>query len=98
MEFLHGSKTRSNPMHPLFALGLPGFSELMIILIVVLVLFGAKRLPELARGLGSSVKELRKAKEEFDQESLERNRKAAAPKDGKTPPAAASRTELLEQA
>ena len=34
--------------------------ELLIILVIILVLFGASRLPELARSLGSSVKEFKK--------------------------------------
>ncbi|HSX05947.1 MAG TPA: twin-arginine translocase TatA/TatE family subunit [Candidatus Saccharimonadales bacterium] len=34
--------------------------DLLIILAIVLLLFGAKKLPELARGLGSSARELRK--------------------------------------
>ena len=37
-----------------------GTQELLIILIIVLVLFGANRLPDLARSLGSSVKEFKK--------------------------------------
>ncbi len=37
-----------------------GIPELVIILIILLLLFGAKKLPELARSLGSSAKELRK--------------------------------------
>jgi sec-independent protein translocase protein TatA len=49
-------------MNPLFALGMPGMQELLLILVIVLVLFGAKRLPELARGLGQSMNEFRKAK------------------------------------
>lgn len=36
------------------------FEELLIILVIILVLFGAKKLPELARSLGSSAKEIRK--------------------------------------
>lgn len=38
-------------------LGLP---ELIIILVIILLLFGAKKLPELARTIGTSAKELRK--------------------------------------
>jgi sec-independent protein translocase protein TatA len=37
-----------------------GYQELLIILLIVLILFGANRLPELARSLGSSVKEFKK--------------------------------------
>jgi sec-independent protein translocase protein TatA len=52
----------------MLAFGAPGPSEWMLILIIVLVLFGAKRLPELARSLGQSMNEFRKAREEFDRE------------------------------
>jgi sec-independent protein translocase protein TatA len=56
-------------MHTL-ALGLGNFGgpDLIIILVIVLVLFGAKKLPELARGLGQSLNEFRNAREEFDRE------------------------------
>src|SRR2546423_1140488 len=50
------------------AFGTPGPSEWMLILVIVLVLFGAKKLPELARSLGQSMNEFRKAREEFDRE------------------------------
>jgi sec-independent protein translocase protein TatA len=42
--------------------------DLIIILLIVLVLFGAKKLPELARGMGLAVKEFQKAKDEFGDE------------------------------
>jgi sec-independent protein translocase protein TatA len=41
-----------------------GTQELLVILVIVLVLFGANRLPELARSLGASMRELKKGIEE----------------------------------
>lgn len=41
--------------------GFIGGWELVLILAVVLLLFGAKKLPELARGLGTGIKEFKKA-------------------------------------
>ena len=54
----------------ILALGFGNFGgpDLFIILLIVLVLFGAKKLPELARSLGQSMNEFRKAREEFDRE------------------------------
>ncbi len=43
-----------------------GYQELMIILIIVLLLFGAQKLPELARGLGKSVSEFKRGQQEDD--------------------------------
>jgi len=45
-----------------------GYQELLIILVIVLVLFGANRLPQLARSLGSSVKEFKKGVDEVKQD------------------------------
>jgi sec-independent protein translocase protein TatA len=45
-----------------------GGPDLIILLLIVLVLFGAKKLPELARGMGSAIKEFQKAKDEFSNE------------------------------
>ena len=45
-----------------------GGPDLLVILLIVLVLFGAKKLPELARGLGQAIKEFQKAKDEFSDE------------------------------
>jgi len=42
--------------------------DLIIILLVVLLLFGAKRLPELARGLGQAMNEFSKAKDEMQRQ------------------------------
>ena len=43
---------------------MPGGSELLIIGIVILILFGAKKIPEFMRGLGKGVKEFKNAKED----------------------------------
>ena len=45
-----------------------GGPDLLVILLIILVLFGAKKLPELARGMGSAIKEFHKAKNEFTDE------------------------------
>lgn len=42
--------------------------DLIIILLIVLLLFGAKKLPELAKGMGQAVREFTKAKDEFERE------------------------------
>jgi sec-independent protein translocase protein TatA len=52
-----------------------GYQELLIILVIVLVLFGANRLPELARSLGSSVKEFKKGVNEASKEETTPARK-----------------------
>jgi TatA/E family protein of Tat protein translocase len=54
--------------HPLFALGLPHGSEWLIILVLAVLFFGADKLPKLAKGLGKSLGEFKKAKEDFEKE------------------------------
>lgn len=51
----------------MFAAMLGGW-EIVLILAVVLILFGAKKLPELARGLGQGIKEFKKATREVTDE------------------------------
>lgn len=51
----------------MFAAFLGGW-EIVLILAVVLILFGAKKLPELARGLGTGIKEFKKATREVTDE------------------------------
>ncbi|MGI9241209.1 MAG: twin-arginine translocase TatA/TatE family subunit [Verrucomicrobiales bacterium] len=45
-----------------------GQQEMIIIFLIVLLLFGAKKLPELAKGLGKSAGEFKKARTEFEDE------------------------------
>jgi len=47
---------------------MPGWPESLFILVVVVLLFGAKKLPELARGLGQSLGEFKKARDEFERQ------------------------------
>ena len=55
-------------MNVMFALGFIGGWELILILAVVLLLFGAKKLPELAKGLGTGIKEFKKASRDVTNE------------------------------
>ena len=48
--------------------GMLGGWEIILILAVVLILFGAKKLPELAKGLGTGIKEFKKATREATDE------------------------------
>jgi sec-independent protein translocase protein TatA len=66
----------------LAVLGLSG-TELIIVLVAILVLFGAKRIPEFAKGLGKGINEFKKASREVT-DSLESETAASAPK---APPA-----------
>ena len=56
---------------PIAFLGRIGFPELILILIIVLLLFGAKKLPEIARALGLGVKEFKKSVKEINDISEE---------------------------
>lgn len=47
-----------------FFTGRPGIPELLVILVILLFLFGAKRLPELSRSIGRSINEFKRGKAE----------------------------------
>ncbi len=64
-------------------IGSIGFQELIIIFLIVAFLFGAKRIPEIARGFGQAIKEFKKAirssedsdKVEYKEEEQQRQKK-----------------------
>jgi sec-independent protein translocase protein TatA len=58
-----------------------GSGELILILVILLVLFGGTKLPALAKGLGQSIKEFKKAsKETAEEEKVEEAKKTEASK------------------
>ena len=58
-------------MHP------PSITQLLIILLIIVLLFGAKKIPELAKGLGSGIKNFKKAvKEDEEDNQSEENTKS----------------------
>ena len=47
-------------------MGLPGGSEIILIIFIILLLFGAKKLPDLARSMGKSLGEFKKGQQESE--------------------------------
>ena len=52
-----------------------GWQEILLVLVVILLLFGAKKLPELARSLGKSLGEFKKGKLEGEREDSKSTKK-----------------------
>ena len=44
-----------------YAFGMPGIGELVVILLIVLVLFGANKVPSIAKNIGSGIREFKKS-------------------------------------
>jgi sec-independent protein translocase protein TatA len=55
-------------MDKIILLSMPGGSELFVIFLIVLVLFGAKRIPEVAQNLGKGIREFKKSMREVQSE------------------------------
>ena len=55
-------------MIPCLAFGQVGWTEILLVLLVALLLFGSKKLPELARALGKSLSEFKRGKDEVIKE------------------------------
>ena len=47
-------------------MGMPGPLELIVVLLIVLLVFGASKLPDIGRSLGKGIREFKKATKEFD--------------------------------
>ena len=61
-----------------------GHWEILIIFLVILLIFGAKRIPEMAQGLGKGIKEFRKAMRDVQEEIDISNTNTANPSSGNT--------------
>lgn len=64
-----------------------GFREILLILLIILILFGAKRIPEMMKAMGQGVKEFKKAAKDIQSDDDTPAAKHAAPKDEPTKPA-----------
>jgi len=53
---------------PLALIGTPGWQELLLILLIVLIIFGPRKLPEVAEAIGKSIQKFKKASREVQQE------------------------------
>jgi sec-independent protein translocase protein TatA len=63
-----------------------GIGELVLIMVFIVVFFGAKKIPEIAKGLGSGIREFRKAARDI-QDEVQNGLKEPDTKDPKNPPA-----------
>ncbi|MBX2840456.1 MAG: twin-arginine translocase TatA/TatE family subunit [Flammeovirgaceae bacterium] len=57
-----------NTITSILLFGMPGGWEMFIIIFVILLLFGAKKIPELARGLGKGIREFKDATKDIKKE------------------------------
>ena len=59
-------------------MGMPSMPELLIVLAIVVLLFGAKKIPDLAKGMGKGIKDFKKAIKEDEDEVVEVAKKEEA--------------------
>ena len=71
-------------------MGMPSMPELLIVLAIVVLLFGAKKIPDLAKGMGKGIKDFKKAIKEDEEEVVEVAKKEEAKIEEKT-------TEVIEE-
>lgn len=53
-----------------------GFTEILLILVVVVLLFGGRKIPELMKGIGQGMKEFKKAKDGTDTDTKKQEEKS----------------------
>ena len=60
-------------LEPNVILGMFGVWEIVIIVLIILLIFGGRKIPELMKGLGQGMKEFKKATKEEDKEDSSKN-------------------------
>lgn len=53
-----------------------GATEIILIVLAIIILFGAKKIPELAQGIGKGMKEFKKAVKEIDEDKKQEDKKS----------------------
>ena len=79
-----------------YMLAMLGWTEIAVIVFVVLLLFGAKKLPELARGMGKGIREFKRASRDiqYELESSQYEEEKPRPRRRKEKPAEAAEAEV----
>lgn len=84
-----------------------GFPELMIILVIIMIIFGAGKLPEIGNAFGKSIKNFKKSMKEAEEESADDSTQAASANNAETsetpasavnPEAAKKEEEMIDEA
>ncbi len=63
-------------------MGMPSMPELLVVLAIVVLLFGSKKIPELAKGLGKGIKDFKKAMNEDEETTTAEAKKEIENKEG----------------
>ncbi|MEQ8905569.1 twin-arginine translocase TatA/TatE family subunit [Ekhidna sp.] len=58
-------------MHTSLLFAMPGWTEMLIIALFIIIFFGAKKIPEIARGMGKGIREFKDATKEIKNEIKE---------------------------
>ncbi len=62
-------------MEAFVILGIPGWSQVLLVLVLIVLLFGGKKIPELMRGIGLGMKEFKDATKEDGEEEKDDKKK-----------------------